>query len=132
MKKPVKATPIKEMETTSRSIVERVPEPAWLFYVLSFIVPIAGIVIGVIYFTKTDEELKRFGKTCLVIAAIPIALFVLYILAVLIFYVFVLLMVVAVYFFIFILIMLLALLNAFPSASSVFTAGAAVLLTVVA
>jgi uncharacterized membrane protein len=41
-----------------------------LFYVLSFVVPIAGVVIGVIYFTKTDEDLKRFGKTCFIIAAI--------------------------------------------------------------
>jgi hypothetical protein len=132
MKKAVKATPIKETEKTSGSIVEQVPEPAWLFYVLSFIVPIAGIVVGVIYFSKTDEELKRFGKTCLVIAAIPIALFVLYILALLIFYVFVLLMLIAVYFFIFILIMMLAVIGAFSSASSVFTVGAAVLPAVVA
>lgn len=131
MKKTVKVTPIKETQITDGSIVEQIPEPAWLFYILSFIVPIAGIIVGVIYFTKTDEELKRFGKTCLIIAAIPIALFVLYILAVLIFYVFILLMLIAVYFFIFILIMMLAVVGAFPSASSVFTVGAAVLTIVI-
>ena len=51
---------------------ERPPEPRWLFYVLSFIVPLAGIVIGVIYLTKDDAECKKFGKTCIIAAVAAI------------------------------------------------------------
>jgi uncharacterized Tic20 family protein len=47
---------------------EKPPEPRWLFYVLSFIVPLAGIVIGVIYATKQDPECNKFGKTCIIFA----------------------------------------------------------------
>lgn len=47
---------------------ERPPEPRWLFYVLSFIVQLAGIIIGVIYMTKADAECKKFGKNCIIAA----------------------------------------------------------------
>ncbi len=117
IKKPVKAPPITETETTG-GIVEHVPEPAWLFYILSFIVPIAGIVIGVIYLTKVDGELKRFGKTCLIIAAIPIALFLLYILFVIIVYVLIIFMVFAFYIFVILLIMIAVLMAAVSPATS--------------
>jgi len=43
-------------------------EPKWLFYGLSFLVPIAGIVIGAIYMSKPDAEAKAFGKKCLIAA----------------------------------------------------------------
>jgi hypothetical protein len=44
---------------------EKRPEPAWLFYVLSFIEPVAGIVVGVIFMMKRDAASKDFGKICL-------------------------------------------------------------------
>jgi hypothetical protein len=119
MKKPVEATSIRETETNG-GIVEQVPEPAWLFYVLSFIVPIAGIIIGIIYLTKADEELKRFGKTCLIFAAIPIALYLLYILVVIIMFVICVLFVFVVflfYIFVFLLIMIAALTSTVSSAT---------------
>jgi hypothetical protein len=47
---------------------EKPPEPRWLFYILSFIIPLAGIILGVIYMTKPDAENKRFGKNCLIAA----------------------------------------------------------------
>ncbi|UCE26330.1 MAG: hypothetical protein JSW52_08190 [Candidatus Coatesbacteria bacterium] len=118
MGKTVKATSIKETRANG-GIVEQVPEPAWLFYILSFIVPIAGIVIGVIYLTKTDEELKTFGKTCLIIAAIPIVLFLLYILVVIIVYVLVIFMAFAFYFLVILLIIITALATAVSPAASV-------------
>jgi len=50
------------------------PEPRWLFYVISFIVPLAGIIIGAIYLGKPDPACKAFGKRCLVAAFIPLLL----------------------------------------------------------
>jgi hypothetical protein len=43
-------------------------EPKWLFYIISFLVPLAGIIIGAIYMGKPDPECKRFGKNCLIAA----------------------------------------------------------------
>jgi hypothetical protein len=43
-------------------------EPKWLFYVISFLIPIAGIIIGAIYMSKPDLECKQFGKNCLIAA----------------------------------------------------------------
>jgi hypothetical protein len=51
---------------------EKPPEPRWLFYVISFVIPLAGIIIGVIYLTKQDPENKKFGKNCLIAAAAAI------------------------------------------------------------
>jgi hypothetical protein len=47
---------------------EQVPEPRILFYLLSFFMPLAGIILGAIYLSKTDAELKKFGKNCLIAA----------------------------------------------------------------
>jgi len=51
---------------------EKPPEPRWVFYLLSFIVPLAGIIIGVIYLTKQDEPSKAFGKNCIIAAVAAI------------------------------------------------------------
>jgi hypothetical protein len=45
-------------------------EPAWLWYILSFIIPILGIILGAIYLGKPEPENKRFGKNCLIAAVI--------------------------------------------------------------
>jgi len=39
-----------------------------VFYILSILIPIAGIIIGVIYYAKPDPESKRVGKNCIIIA----------------------------------------------------------------
>jgi hypothetical protein len=39
-----------------------------LFYLLSFFIFIAGIIIGVVYYTKTDPESRHVGKMCIVLA----------------------------------------------------------------
>jgi hypothetical protein len=73
---------------------EKPPEPQWLFYVLSFLVQVAGIVLGAIYMSKPGEECRRFGKNCLIAAVIPfiiyclcVYIYVLFIVAYLVFYV---------------------------------------------
>lgn len=43
-------------------------EPKWLFYIISFLIPIAGIIIGAIYMSKPDPDCKQFGKNCLIAA----------------------------------------------------------------
>ncbi|MGD8718353.1 MAG: hypothetical protein PVH29_05965 [Candidatus Zixiibacteriota bacterium] len=50
------------------------PEPRILFYVISFLVPIAGIVIGAIYLSKPDPDNKEFGKYCLIAALVNFAI----------------------------------------------------------
>lgn len=49
---------------------EKPPEPRWLFYILSFVIPIVGIILGVIYLTKDDLESKDFGKKCIIAAVL--------------------------------------------------------------
>jgi hypothetical protein len=44
------------------------PEPKWLFYAISFIIPLAGIIIGAIYLGKPEPECKKFGKNCIIAA----------------------------------------------------------------
>lgn len=45
-------------------------EPAWLWYVLSFIIPILGIILGAIYLGKPEPENKSFGKNCIIAAVV--------------------------------------------------------------
>jgi hypothetical protein len=45
-----------------------------LLYIVSFLVPVAGIIIGVIYMGKEDEESKALGKVCLIIAIVGFVL----------------------------------------------------------
>lgn len=73
---------------------EKPPEPQWLFYVLSFFVQVAGIVIGAIYMGKPGEECRRFGKNCIIAAVIPfliyclcIYIYILFIIAYVLFYI---------------------------------------------
>jgi len=41
-----------------------------LLYVLSAVVPLAGIIVGIIFLQKTDPEYKRVGKICLIIGLV--------------------------------------------------------------
>jgi Double zinc ribbon len=43
-----------------------------LFYIVSFIFPIAGFIIGAIYYTKPEKEYKHVGKMCIVFAIVAI------------------------------------------------------------
>ncbi|HUU55893.1 MAG TPA: hypothetical protein VMW93_01005 [bacterium] len=50
------------------------PEPRWLFYGISFMVPVAGIVLGALYLSKEDAANKEFGKYCLTAALVNFAI----------------------------------------------------------
>jgi len=41
-----------------------------LFYILSFLIFIVGIIIGVIYYSKPDPESKHVGKMCIILAVV--------------------------------------------------------------
>lgn len=56
------------------TIAEAPPEPKVLFYVISFIIPIAGIILGALYLSKPDAANREFGKYCLLAAVINFAL----------------------------------------------------------
>ena len=43
-----------------------------LFYILSFLIFIVGIIIGVIYYTKPDPESKHVGKMCIILAVLGV------------------------------------------------------------
>ncbi|MDF2855919.1 MAG: hypothetical protein K0Q87_1770 [Neobacillus sp.] len=45
-----------------------------LFYILSFFIPVVGIILGIIWMNEQDFEKKQVGKTCLIIAIIAIVL----------------------------------------------------------
>ncbi len=45
-----------------------------VFYILSFLIWIAGVIIGVIYYSKPDEESKHVGRMCLLLAAVSVGL----------------------------------------------------------
>ncbi len=49
-------------------------EPKVLWYIISFIIPILGIILGIVYLRKPEPEVKSFGKTCLILGIIPLAL----------------------------------------------------------
>lgn len=41
---------------------------AFLLYIISFMVPLAGFIIGAIYLSKEEEHERHIGRTCLIIA----------------------------------------------------------------
>jgi hypothetical protein len=48
------------------------PEPKVLYYILSFLISLFGIIFGIIYMTKEGEENKKFGKMCLILGLLPL------------------------------------------------------------
>jgi hypothetical protein len=41
-----------------------------LLYIVSFLIPIAGFIIGAIYYTKPEQEYKHVGKICIVLGLV--------------------------------------------------------------
>ena len=41
-----------------------------VFYILSFLIPIVGIIIGIVLYSRPDPESKRVGKNCIIIALV--------------------------------------------------------------
>ncbi len=43
-------------------------EPRWLWYLVSFILPVVGIILGILYRRKEIPESKDFGKKTIIAA----------------------------------------------------------------
>jgi hypothetical protein len=56
------------------AIEEKPPGPEWLFYVLSFFIPLLGIILGVLYMSKPVQVCKSFGQVCLALGIVNIIL----------------------------------------------------------
>jgi hypothetical protein len=46
----------------------------FFLYVLSFSMPLAGIIIGIIFMSRPDRESKSLGNACLIISIISMVL----------------------------------------------------------
>jgi hypothetical protein len=53
---------------------DKPPKAKFLIYLLSFIMPLVGLAIGMVYYLRPDADSRRFGKICLVIGVIAIIL----------------------------------------------------------
>ncbi|MGQ9586944.1 MAG: hypothetical protein ACUVT7_00985 [Thermoplasmata archaeon] len=43
-----------------------------LLYLIAFFIPLAGFIIGVIYYMRPEPAYKHVGKMCILIALLPI------------------------------------------------------------
>ena len=57
------------------------PEPKALFYILSFMIGLVGIILGIMYLGKEGPENKKFGKICLILGILPIVISILIVIA---------------------------------------------------
>lgn len=45
-----------------------------LLYILSFFIPVVGIILGIIWLNDQDPDKKQVGKTCLIVGIVSIVL----------------------------------------------------------
>jgi hypothetical protein len=45
-----------------------------LLYILSFIIPVVGIILGIVWMNDQDLDKKAIGKTCLTVGIVSIVL----------------------------------------------------------
>jgi hypothetical protein len=45
-----------------------------ILYLISFFIPLGGLIIGVIFLSRPDRESKSLGQTCLILGIISILL----------------------------------------------------------
>ncbi len=43
-----------------------------LLYLVSFLVPVVGIILGIVFMVRADPEYKRMGKICLILGVVAI------------------------------------------------------------
>jgi len=45
-----------------------------LLYIVSFLIPLVGIILGIVYMVKPDQDSKKFGKMCLILGIVSIVI----------------------------------------------------------
>ncbi|WP_312468875.1 hypothetical protein [Neobacillus sp.] len=45
-----------------------------LVYIVSFFIPVVGIILGIVWMNDQDLEKKAIGKTCLIVGIVSIVL----------------------------------------------------------
>jgi hypothetical protein len=48
------------------------PKPRWLWYIISFILPVVGFILGVLYRRKDAAESRDFGKKATLAAVLGV------------------------------------------------------------
>ena len=43
-----------------------------LLYIVSFTIPLAGLIVGLVFISRPDPESKRLGQTCMILAILSI------------------------------------------------------------
>ncbi|MEA3339454.1 MAG: hypothetical protein U9R15_05755, partial [Chloroflexota bacterium] len=46
----------------------------FILYAISFLIPLAGVIIGVIFLSRPDPESKSMGQTCLILGIVSFVL----------------------------------------------------------
>jgi hypothetical protein len=46
----------------------------FILYVLSFTIPLVGIIVGIIFMTKPDPESRALGRACLILSIVAIVI----------------------------------------------------------
>lgn len=47
----------------------------FFLYILSFAVPLAGVIVGIVFTSRPDPESKRLGQACLILAIISVVVY---------------------------------------------------------
>ena len=70
-----KTKPYEMVESESSTIEKQIDgTTVILLYILSFLIPLAGFVVGAIYVSKEEEHYKHVGKNCLIFSTLNIVL----------------------------------------------------------
>ena len=46
----------------------------FILYAISFLIPLAGVIIGVVFLSRPDPESKSLGQTCLILGIVSFVL----------------------------------------------------------
>ncbi len=46
----------------------------FVLYAISFLIPLAGLIVGVIFLSRPDPESKSLGQTCLILGIVSFVL----------------------------------------------------------
>ena len=45
-----------------------------LLYIISFLIPLVGFIVGAVYYTKPEREYRELGKMCIILGVVGVLL----------------------------------------------------------